>query len=310
MKISLRPLEESELPRASAIHRQAFLDFLKVPERMLPEIDFVRLRFLANPSLALAVDGDGALIGSILGYSLGSLVVVGPVTLQPGIWAKGVGKTMLKMLLRVARAQGCTHAASFTFAHSPMHLNWMRGGGLWPRNLVGVFAQAVRPDAGPAPILFSGLDPTAQARALEDARALTTALFPGLDATREIQAAARIGAGDTVLLRDGEKLLGLAVCHLGERSEAGRGTCHIKFGAVPSGPEAEQRFDALLDACQALAAARGLSQLTAGMNSGHAEAYERLHARGFSLLNTGVALHGPNDTLYKRPGVWTIEDWR
>jgi len=310
MKISLRPLVETDLPRASALYRQAFLDFLKMPERMLPEIDYVRLRFGANPSLALAVEGDGALVGSILGYSLGSVAVVGPVTLQPGMGAKGVGKMMLKLWSRVAQVQGGVHLAAFTFAHSPLHLNWMRGGGLWPRSLVGLLAKEVRRTAGPLPMCLSGLDDASRARALDEARALTTALFPGLDATREFLAAARQGVGDTVLLREGPHLVGVALCHLGEGSEANRGTCHIKFGAVPSGPGAQAHFDALLDACEALAAARGLTHLTAGMNVAHAEAYERLYHRGFSLLSTGVSLHASHDPLYKRPGVWVIEDWR
>jgi hypothetical protein len=70
-------------------------------------------------------------------------------------------------------------------------------------------------------------------------RTLTDAVFDGLDVTREICAVADQALGDTVLLWEDSTLVGVAICHCGPGSEAGGGTCYVKFGAVRPGRGAE-----------------------------------------------------------------------
>ena len=55
------------------------------------------------------------------------------------------------------------------------------------------------------------------------------------------------GLGETVLLHDGQDLVGFAVCHCGPGTEAGNQKCYVKFAAVKPGAVAEARFDQLLD---------------------------------------------------------------
>ena len=76
----------------------------------------------------------------------------------------------------------------------------------------------------------------------------------------------------TVLLWDGSKLVALAVCHYGRDTEAGEGTCYVKFGAVRRGiTKAGQVFHQLLGVCEALAAAQGLPRIEAGVNLGRGQ---------------------------------------
>ena len=84
----------------------------------------------------------------------------------------------------------------------------------------------------------------------------------------EINAVAAQKLGDTVLLWEDARLVGLAVCHCGPGTEAGSGTCYVKFGAARPGPTAGQDFDRLLDACEEMASKSGLSRLAAGVNAG------------------------------------------
>ncbi len=86
--------------------------------------------------------------------------------------------------------------------------------------------------------------------------------------------------------------------------------CYIKVGAVRPGPAAEQRFDQLLQACETLAKAQGLSRLVAGVNLGRQEAYHQLLASGFRAEMVGVAMEKPNEPGYNHGGVYLIDDWR
>jgi len=149
-----------------------------------------------------------------------------------------------------------------------------------------------------------------QAVCLRACRTVTESLYPGLDVEREIRAVHAQTLGDTVLLWEGQELVGFAVCHYGPGTEAGQGKCYIKFGAVSSGPAAETRFSRLLDACEALTTARGLMHLEAGVNLGREEAYRTLRTHGFRTDFQGVTMHQPNESGYHCPGVYVIDDWR
>jgi hypothetical protein len=141
-------------------------------------------------------------------------------------------------------------------------------------------------------------------------RALTDAIYEGLDLRHEIWAVADQKLGDTVLLWDDSKLTGFAVCHSGAGTEAGSGVCYLKFGAVRPGAEAEQGFRCLLEACEEFALSRNASSLTAGVNTARHEAYRGMLAHGFRIDLLGVSMAKPNDAGYNRPGVYVMDDWR
>ncbi len=76
------------------------------------------------------------------------------------------------------------------------------------------------------------------------------------------------------------------------------------------GPAAPRAFDQLLEACEGLAAARGLARLSAGANTARHEAYRQMLARGFRTELMGIAMQHGNEQGYNRPGVYLIDDWR
>ena len=116
--------------------------------------------------------------------------------------------------------------------------------------------------------------------------------------------------GDTVLLDGGGRLDGLAVCHCGPGTEAGGGACFVKFGAARPGPGAAKAFERLLDACEALAASRGLGRLMAGVNTARRDAYRRMVARGFRADLLGVAMERTDEPGYNRPDAYVMDAWR
>ncbi|HET6891072.1 MAG TPA: hypothetical protein VFH31_08215, partial [Pyrinomonadaceae bacterium] len=157
---------------------------------------------------------------------------------------------------------------------------------------------------------FSDASTEERAAIIGACRDLTNGVYEGLDVGHEIRAVADQKLGDTVLLWNKSKLVGLAVCHFGAGTEAGSGVCYVKFGATRSGIDAEQDFSRLLDACEEIAWSQSLLRLIAGVNTARHEAYRQMLAYGFRSDLLGVVMQRPNEAGYNRPGVYLIDDWR
>ena len=308
--VSVRPLRETDLDRADEICRAAFGTFLGVPDPF-GTADYVRTRFAADPHAAFAATVDGELAGSNFAANWGSVGFFGPLTVRPDLWDHGVGKSLMEPIMGCFETWGNSHLGLFTFSHSPKHLELYRRYGFWPRFLTAVMRKQVAArGAVPGRVTYAELSAAERPDYLSACRALTDAVYEGLDLEREIVATHAQGLGDTVLLPGESGLDGLAVCHCGPGSEAGADVCFVKFGAVRPGRQAGDRFERLLDACEQLAAERGLGRLDAGMNLGRPDAYQRMVARGFRTGLQGVTMHRPNEPGYSHPDAYVIDDWR
>ena len=313
MTATIRPLRESDLSAARRIISLAFGTFLGAPEpeKFWSDLDYPGTRWLADPSSAFGAEIGGELVGSNFATRWGSVGFFGPLTVRPDLWARGVGKQLMEPVMGCFDTWKVEHAGLFTFAHSQKHVGLYQRFGFWPRFLTAIMSKAVQPTKRePQWSKYSEIPESERHACLRACAALTDALYAGLNLEREIRAAHSQRLGETVLLRDDGELVGFAVCHCGPDTEAGNHKCLIKFGAVRRGPTGGQLFDQLLDACEALAAARRLSRLEAGVNMSRHEAYRKLLERGFRTDIQGVAMHRANEPGYNRPEVYLIDDWR
>ncbi|AZM52975.1 GNAT family N-acetyltransferase [Streptomyces sp. WAC 01529] len=322
--MSIRPLVEPDLDRADEIFRVAFGTFLGIPEpeTFFGTADYVRTRWAADPHAAFAATLDGRVVGSNFAADWGSVGYFGPLTVSPELWDQGVGRRLMEPVMACFDTWENRHLGLFTFSHSPKHLELYRRYGFWPRFLTAVMKKEVTVGAAepgtepsgtepPGRVLYGELPAAERPAALSLSRALTGAVYEGLSLEREITAVQAQGLGDTILLEGaGSDLDGLAVCHCGAGSEAGEDVCFVKFGAVRPGPDAGDRFERLLDACEQLAAEKGLGQLDAGMNLARQDAYRRMVDRGFRTWLQGVTMHKPNEPGYSHPDAYVIDDWR
>jgi GNAT superfamily N-acetyltransferase len=311
-KVEIRPLAEADLDDADRIFRLAFGTFLGLPEpaSFMGDADLVRTRWRADPSAALGAYADGALVGSNFAASWGSFAFFGPLTVRPDLWNQGVARELLAPTIMLFERWGTRQAGLFTFAHSPKHIALYQKFGFWPQYLTAVMSKAVSSAAGAETVTYSELPARDRDACLADCRAITEAIYPGLDLRREIEAAADQAIGDTVLVRDGGRVSAFAVCHAGAGSEAGSGSAYVKFGAALPGRAAPRHFDRLLSACEAFARARGAERLVAGVNAARHEAYRALTARGFRASIQGVAMQRPNEAGFNRGDCFVIDDWR
>ncbi len=312
--IAVRPLRESDLPTADEIMRVAFGTFLGIPEprTFMGDAAFIRSRWRASPASAFAAESQGALVGSNLATRWGSFGFFGPLTVRPDQWDRGVGKRLMEPIMACFESWRITHAGLFTFAHSQKHVGLYQRFGFWPRFLTAIMAKPVSP--APASSQgwsgFSRTPPEQRAALLHACRDLTDAIYEGLDLTQEVEAVAGLGLGETVLLQEDGRLLGLAVCHFGAGTEGGSERCYVKFAAVRPGPGAAGNFRRLLSACEALARERGLSAVVGGTNLARTEAYGLMREHGFRTTMQGVAMQRPNREGYNHAGMYVIDDWR
>jgi GNAT superfamily N-acetyltransferase len=313
MLIEVRPLGERDLPEADRIFRLAFGTFIGLPDPMsfIGDAELVGPRWRAAPEAALGAYVDGALVGSNFAANWGSFGFFGPLTVRPDFWGQGVAGKLLAATMDLFESWGTRHVALFTFASSPMHIGLYRKFGFQPRSLTPVLSKPVGRGVRAAQwSAFSEVQPDARARCLDACRALTGAVHPGLDAQGEIRSVMQQRLGDTVLVHDGAELAAFAVCHLGKGSEAGSGAAYIKFRAARPGAGAAHRFERLLSACEAFAAARGAERLVAGVNVARRDAHRMMSERGFETFLEGIAMHRPDEPGYSRPECFVVDDLR
>jgi GNAT superfamily N-acetyltransferase len=213
--VVVRPLQERELAEGDRIMRLAFGTFLGLADPMafMGDADYVRTRWAADPTCALAAEVDGRLVGTNFVTRWGSLGFFGPLTVDPSFWDKGVARAILTETLPFFDRWAVTHAGLFTLPQSPKHLSLYQSYGFMPRFLTPVLAKplASQPTGddssgrgtgdGAAPWGSAGEAADIDTVVAGCAR-VTDATYPGLDVTREIQAVAAQKLGDTLVVHD------------------------------------------------------------------------------------------------------------
>jgi GNAT superfamily N-acetyltransferase len=310
--IKVGPLKESELEEAGRIVQLAFGTFLGLPN----PLDFMGDRDLMTPrwrsphvKVVAARDGD-RLIGSNVATRWGSFAFFGPLTVLPEYWDRGVAQQLLEATMTIFDRWGVRHSGLYTFAQSAKHVGLYQKFGYWPRYLTAIMTRTPEVDAKrAAPVLLSGLKRIQREEAIRACAKLTHRIDKGLDLTGEIRALLAQRTGEVVLTYARGVLDAFAVCLNEPGSEGGSTTCYVKFGAARGGAGAGERFDRLLEACEAFAFSRGAT-VEAGLNMAHEDAYRRMRARGYRVVTQGVAMQRPHAEGFNRADVWVIADWR
>ena len=236
---------------------------------------------------------------------------VGPVSVHPDLWNKGVAQQLLEHTVAHLDAT-VRQSALFTFPNSTKHIALYQKFGFWPQYLTPVMAKKPeqKPRNAAAASRYSSLPAAGRAECLAQCAALTDGIYPGLNLQSDIQSIAEQSLGDTILIHDARGLAGFACCHIGAGSEAGTGKTFVKFAAVRPGSDAPALFERLLDDCEGIAAENGCETIVAGVNAARHQAYRRMIARGFRTLLMGIAMLRPHEPAFNRPDCFVIDDLR
>lgn len=312
MSVEVRPLAEADFEDARRVHRAAFGTFLGLPDPQAfrPGADAIGLRWRTWPEGCFVATEDGAIVGSGLMMNWGSVCILGPLTVAPELWSRGVARRLMDAMIGAADRGNFAFTGLFTFPQSPTHIRLYESYGFRLQRVTSILSKPVVAHLPPHGLrVVSGPDDDVDG-AVADAAAVTGSIFPGLDVGAEIREVARGRFGDTLLLTEDGAPAGVAICHHGRNSEASEGQMFVKFAAVASGRGADDRFARLVAACEGLASSRGAERLIAGVNTGRTGAYETLQAAGFRADMNGVAMMRPATDGYNGPEVCAIDDWR
>ena len=123
-----------EVDEADRVMRLAFGTFLGAPDPagVFGDAEMVRPRFAAEPSWAFGAEIDGELVGSSFATRWGSFGFVGPVTVRPDLWDRGIAGRLMQPVVDFLDRWQLRQAALFTFPHSPKHIGLYQKFGFWP----------------------------------------------------------------------------------------------------------------------------------------------------------------------------------
>jgi hypothetical protein len=181
--------------------------------------------------------------------------------------------------------------------------------GYWPRYLTALMTHTPEVNPHVKPALLSILPKSQREPAIQACAKLTHKIDTGLDLSDEIRAVLKQRTGDVVLTYTRGVVDAFAICLHGPGSEGGEKLCYVKFGAARGGAGAGDRFDKLLEACDAFAASSGVA-IEAGVSLAREDAYRRMRAHGYRVTAQGVAMQRPHAEGFNRPDAYVIDDWR
>jgi GNAT superfamily N-acetyltransferase len=309
--IRIAPLERDDLPAADRVFRLAFGTQygLSDPLGFAPGSEMVRGRLHAGHICSFKASRHGKLVGSAFLSRWGGLAVFGPLTVDPDAWGLGIGSQLLDACLAVGAEWNVTSVGLFTLPESPKHLGLYRKHGFWPGSLTALTEKRVaRSSADPETL--GGLDAHERAVAVEECRAVSSMVWDGLDLTGEVEYLGEPHMGDVVIVREDGRVAAFALCHVGPGSEAVTGSCYVKFAAVRPGAGGVGLLGDLLDACETLAAQRGVDRLEVGVSLARRTAANLLEERGHRAFRHGVAMHRPADEAIVTSAQLVLDDWR
>ncbi|HEY1894983.1 MAG TPA: GNAT family N-acetyltransferase [Terracidiphilus sp.] len=315
-RVTVGLIRKNELAEADRILRVAFGTFvgLAKPAEFMGDRDLLICRWHGPHVEVLAARQDGRLIGTNVVTQWGSFGFLGPLTILPEFWDRGVAQFLLQATEKIFEKMGVKRTGLFTFAASAKHVGLYQKFGYWPGYLTALMAHSPKADAqqttrGTTAVHLSTLRKSGREEAISACARLTSRIEKGLDLSAEIRALLKQKLGEVILTYTRHALDGFAICQHGPGSEGGTKICYIKFAAVRSGTGAGERFDRLLEACDEFALARGAS-LEAGMNLAREDAYRRMRSHGYRAFAQGVSMQRPHVAGHNRADAYVIDDWR
>lgn len=183
----------------------------------------VRVPFL-NPAIwryAIEDAGGGALLwrgerDEVVAFNIAHRSGVegwmGPLAVRPEWQGGGVGKEIVRAGIDWLRRQPVSVIGLETMPRTMDNIGFYSGLGFVPSRLT-ITLTLEAANAASSAVLLGRLPAREKSDAVAECRALTAAQLPGYDFTRELVLTDDLALGDTVLLRERDRLVGFALCH-------------------------------------------------------------------------------------------------
>jgi GNAT superfamily N-acetyltransferase len=257
----------------------------------------VRVPFL-NPSIwryALEDAAEGAMIwrddrDHIAAFNMvhrsGSEGWMGPLAVRTEYQGNGVGKEIVQRGIEWLKSQRTAVIGLETMPRTMDNIGFYSRLGFVPGRLTITMTLDAQ-NAIDGTRLFGRLSPRARDDALGECRALVQGLLPGYDYSREITLTSDLAVGDTVLLYEGDRLVGFALAHTAPLVE---GRAREELRVLKLALEDESRFEDLLRAISDLARRSGTRRVSLRVQGEFGSAYRRVIALGAHVRWTDLRM--------------------
>ncbi len=257
----------------------------------------VRVPFL-NPTIwryAIEDADEGAMLwrddrGHIVAFNMvhrsGTEGWMGPLAVRTEFQGSGIGKEIVTRGVQWLKDQGASVIGLETMPRTMDNIGFYSRQGFSPGRLTITSTLEATYDDAPAK-LMSRYSPAARDDALTECRALVQRLLPGYDYSREILLTGELALGDTVLLYQGDRIIGFALAHTSPLVE---GRTREELRVLKLVLEDESRFDSLIHAIADFARRSGTRRLALRLQGEFLEPFRRVIALGGHIRWTDLRM--------------------
>jgi GNAT superfamily N-acetyltransferase len=164
-------------------------------------------------------DGFGAIAAFNIAHASGREGWMGPLAVRDDCQGVGQGRAIVQEGIAHLRRAGCHTIGLETMPRTLDNIGFYAGLGFVPGHLTVTLTLEAGAHSSVRDLL-SMHAPGVREDIVAECAALTEALAPGSDYSREILLTHELGLGDTLLIRDGDTLRGYALCHAAPLVEA------------------------------------------------------------------------------------------
>jgi GNAT superfamily N-acetyltransferase len=275
---------EIEAAAFGAWYRQTYGGQEEAPRRTRTNVTSCLVK---DPAGCFVATEDGQVVGFIFSRTWGSVGWFGTFSVLPAWQGQGIGKQLLAASLDYLRRRPDRVIGLSTMPESPYNLGLYLKQGFQMRHPT-LFLQKSLAGSPESPI---GLPCWSQACAATREQWLASLLetsgriHPGLDYRKEIVVTAQYEQGETVILTEGDRAVGMAVVWLAS-SRQGQAATYGNTQVLALDPAYTDidRFQALLAGAESLVRAHGLEEISVAVNTRQAWALEQLLRRGYRVV--------------------------
>jgi predicted N-acetyltransferase YhbS len=326
-RVQIRRIHKGDVAKVREVIDQAFGDLFERqlgtrPRQPFGGAQYIHHRWLMEPWGCFVAEEDGAkIVGAAIGVLWGGLGLIGPVAVLTNYHNQRIGQQLIHAVEEFFAENKVVLHGAVTYPSSPKHLFLFSKFGYRPKGLMAVMVRPLdRRDGRGAPPRpakagltlrrFGALDETRKKTALQRFHRITGAILRGLDLTKEVEIVDGLALGDTLVLERGTEMLGFAIYHVPNVSEAPAGALYVKFLALDPRHKRVELLEQFLAAIEELAAELNLQRVILPVYTRYWTAYSTLLKWGYHVDFTLVRMQHGRQEDYEDPTHLVLDDWR
>ena len=230
-------------------------------------------------------DAAGAVVAFNVAHRSGHEGWMGPLAVRPDAQGRGLGKSIVRAGIDWLRRSGARVIGLETMPRTVDNIGFYSSLGFVAGRLTITFT--LEGADGPVERL-ARCGAAERDELVAEFAAITSVVMPGYDYRREMELTAAFGLGDTLVIRDGDRVAGFAVCHAAPLVE-GRARDELRVLKVVLADE--RHVGALVRAVSRYARESGASRAALRVQSDYEAAYRGVVAAGGRVRWTDLRMY-------------------